>query len=68
MKMNYHSTATGKRRRKVTRVIESPPHVAVAPGLLELDHAPLREADDTDIDFEARKRLVEAAMRFARTG
>jgi len=46
----------------------TPPHVAVAPGLLDGDHIVTREADDTDADYEARRRLLAAALRVARQG
>ena len=46
----------------------SPPHVAVAPGVLDHDHAVIRSDDDTDEDFEARRRVLAAALSFARKG
>lgn len=46
----------------------SPPHVAVAPGLLDHDHAVIRSDDDTDEDYEARRRVLAAALSFARKG
>jgi hypothetical protein len=42
------------------------PHVAVAPGLLDREHVVTREDDDTDADYEARCRLLAAALRVAR--
>jgi hypothetical protein len=47
---------------------DMPPHVAVAPGLLETDHVAIREDDDTDEDHAMRTRLLEAALRHARKG
>jgi hypothetical protein len=38
------------------------PHVAVAPGLLEQRPVVVREEDDTDADYEARTRLLAAAL------
>lgn len=46
----------------------TPPHVAVAPGLLDQPHVVAREDDDTDADYEARCRLLAAALRVARQG
>jgi len=46
----------------------TPPHVAVAPGLLDREHVVTREDDDTDADYEARCRLLAAALRVARQG
>jgi hypothetical protein len=43
-------------------------HVAVAPGLLDQDHLVDREEDDTDADYEARSRLLAAALRIAKAG
>jgi len=42
------------------------PHIAVAPGLLDVDHTAIREADDTDADYNRRVRLLTAALAFAR--
>jgi len=46
----------------------TPPHVAVAPGVLDKDHVVIRAADDTDEDYGARTRLFAAALAFARKG
>jgi len=46
----------------------TPPHVAVAPGLLDREHVVTREDDDTDADYDARCRLLAAALRVARQG
>ena len=46
----------------------TPPHVAVAPGLLDQEHVVLRSDEDTDEDYEARCRLLAAALRVARLG
>jgi len=46
----------------------TPPHVAVAPGLLHQPRVVAREDDDTDADYEARCRLLAAALRVARQG
>ena len=47
---------------------DAPPHVAVAPGVLDKEHVVIRAPDDTDEDYEARSRLVAAALAFARKG
>jgi len=44
----------------------SPPHVVVAPGLLDQEHVVIRADDDTDEDYEARCRVFAAALAFAR--
>ena len=44
----------------------TPPHVAVAPGLLDQKHVVLREDDDTDEDYQARCDLLAAVLAFAR--
>jgi hypothetical protein len=46
----------------------TPPHVAVAPGVLDKEHVVIRADDDTDEDYEARSRLFAAALAFARKG
>ena len=46
----------------------TPPHVAVAPGLLDRKHVVIRAADDTDEDHAAKQRLLDAALAFARKG
>jgi hypothetical protein len=46
----------------------TPPHIAVAPGLLDQEPVVSREDDDTDEDYEARCRLSAAVLRFARQG
>ena len=46
----------------------TPPHVAVAPGLPDQPHVVAREDDDTGADYEARSRLLAAALRVARQG
>ena len=46
----------------------TPPHVAVAPGLLDQQHVVIRADDDTDKDYEAKQRLLDAALAFARKG
>jgi hypothetical protein len=43
-----------------------PPHVAVAPDLLDQEHTVFREDDDADADHELRRRLLGAALRIAR--
>ncbi len=44
----------------------SPPHVAVAPGLLDHEPVVIRAEDDNDEDVDARSRLLAAALAFAR--
>lgn len=46
----------------------TPPHVAVAPGLLDRKHVVIRADDDTDEDYAAKQRLLDAALAFARKG
>ncbi len=46
----------------------TPPHVAVAPGVLDKEHVVIRADDDTDEDYVARSRLFAAALAFARKG
>ena len=46
----------------------APPHVAVAPDLLQKEHVVIRADDDTDEDYEARRRVFAAALAFARKG
>jgi len=46
----------------------TPPHVAVAPGVLDQEHVVIRSADDTDEDYEARCKVFAAALAFARKG
>jgi hypothetical protein len=46
----------------------TPPHVAVAAGLLDQQHVVIRADDDTDEDYEAKQRLLDAALAFARKG
>jgi len=41
------------------------PHVAVAPGLRDQTHVVVRAEDDTDEGYEARSRLLAAALAFA---
>jgi hypothetical protein len=47
---------------------DAPPHVAVAPGLLDEQHVVARVDDDTDDDHADRQRLLDAALAFARQG
>jgi hypothetical protein len=66
-------TLSQKQRHKRHRSSElappgTPPHVAVAPGVLDQEHVVIRAADDTDEDYEARTRVVAAALNFARKG
>jgi hypothetical protein len=44
----------------------SPLHVAVAPGLLNQEHAVIRAEDASGEDCEAPSRLLAAALAFAR--
>jgi hypothetical protein len=44
----------------------TPPHVAVAPGVLDQQHVVIRAADDTGEDYGARRRVFAAALAFAR--
>lgn len=42
----------------------TPPHVAVAPGLRNQPHGVIRAEDDSDEYYEARGRLLAAAIAF----
>jgi hypothetical protein len=53
-------------RRNARREDGTLPHVAVATELLDAEHAVIRETDDTDTEYEARSRLLAAALNFAR--
>lgn len=44
----------------------TPLHVAVAPGLLEQEHTLIREPDESDADYEARRRMFAAMLDYAR--
>jgi hypothetical protein len=44
----------------------TPPHVAVAPGLLHHEHVVIRADDDTDEDYSEKQRLLHAVLAFAR--
>jgi hypothetical protein len=46
----------------------TPPHVAVAPGLLDQQHIVIRDEEDTDEDYAAKQRRFDAALAFARRG
>ena len=46
----------------------TPPHVAVAPGLLDHQHVVIRADDDTDEDYEAKQLLLDAVLALARQG
>jgi hypothetical protein len=46
----------------------TPPHVAVAPALLDHKHVVIRADDDTEKDYAARQLLLDAALAFARKG
>ena len=41
---------------------ETEPRVIVAPGLLDRAHTVIREADETDVEYEARCRLFAAML------
>ena len=55
-----------KRTAKLHR--RAAPHVAVAPGLLDQAHVVIRADDDTDEEYAAKQRLLDAALAFARKG
>ncbi len=44
----------------------TPPHVAVAPGLLDHEHIVIRADDDTDEDYADKQRQLDAVLAFAR--
>ena len=46
----------------------TPPHIAVAPGLLDREHVAIRHEGDTDEDYEASKRLLAALLDYAKQG
>ena len=57
-----------KRRDRRVIAAGTPPHVAVVPGVLDQEHVVIRSADDTDEDYEARRKVFAAALVFARKG
>lgn len=46
----------------------TPLHVVVAPELLDQEHVVVRDDDDSDEDYEAKQRLVDGVLAFARKG
>jgi hypothetical protein len=44
----------------------TPLHVAVAPGLLDMEHTVIRADDDTDEDYERKQRLLDAMLAYAK--
>jgi hypothetical protein len=46
----------------------TPPHIAVAPGLLDHEHVVIREDDDTDETYQSRCDMVAALLDYARKG
>ena len=44
----------------------TPPHVAVAPGLLDRAHPVIRADDVTDEDYERGQRLLDALLANAK--
>jgi len=46
--------------------IDSPLHVAVAPGLLDLDHKVDREPGESDARYQARCDLWDAVFDYAK--
>ena len=44
----------------------TPLHVAVAPGVLDKEHVVIRADDDTDEDYEAKQRLLDAMLAYAK--
>jgi hypothetical protein len=43
----------------------TPPHIAVAPGLLDQEHVVIRDADDTDESYQSRCELVALMLDYA---
>jgi hypothetical protein len=69
MKVGTVSKSGKPARRKIGRVLPAGrPHIAVESGLLGQEHVVIRQSDDTDADHEARRRLLDAALGFARKG
>jgi len=46
----------------------TPPHVAVAPRLLDHEHTVARNDDDTDEDYQARTSMFAAVLHFVGKG
>jgi hypothetical protein len=46
----------------------TPPHVAVAPGLLDQAHTVVREPGESDERYRARCELLAAVLDFAKQG
>ena len=46
----------------------SPPLIVVPPSLLDQKHAVIRAENDSDEDYEARSRLLAAALAIASNG
>jgi len=68
MKTNQSGVTAGSKRRKAPKPVDVRPHVAIAPSLLDAEHTVIRQADDTDADYDSRSRLLRAALDFARKG
>jgi hypothetical protein len=68
MKTNQSGVTASSKRRKAPKPVDIRPHVAVAPGLLDAEHTVIRQADDTDAEYDNRRRLLEVALDFARKG
>jgi hypothetical protein len=46
----------------------TPPHVAIAPGLLDQAHTVVREPGESDERYRARCELLAAVLDFAKKG
>jgi hypothetical protein len=46
----------------------TPPHIAVAPGLLDRDHTVVREPGETDESYQSRCELLAILLDHAKHG
>jgi len=62
--------APPRRRRKRSEpelaAPASPPHVAVAPGLLDQEHVVTREPGESDERYRSRCELLAAVLKYAK--
>jgi hypothetical protein len=58
-----------RRRKKLEPELappDSPPHVAVAPGLLDQEHVVTREPGESDERYQSRCELLAAVLKYAK--
>jgi hypothetical protein len=46
----------------------TPPHIAVAPGLLDHDHTVVREPGESDESYQSRCELLAILLDYAKQG